>query len=31
VALYDTSGQMDNVDINDYLVSSLQDSLSRVD
>lgn len=31
VALYDTSGQMDNVDINDYLVSSLQDPLSRVD
>ncbi len=31
VALYDTSGQMNNVDINDYLVSSLQDPLSRVD
>lgn len=31
VALYDTSGQMDNVDINDYLVSALQDPLSRVD
>jgi multidrug efflux pump len=31
VALYDTGGQMDNVDINDYLVSALQDPLSRVD
>ncbi|MDW5503375.1 efflux RND transporter permease subunit [Pseudomonas lundensis] len=31
VALYDTSGQMDNVDINDFLASSLQDPLSRVD
>ncbi|WP_269935514.1 efflux RND transporter permease subunit [Serratia liquefaciens] len=31
VALYDTSGRMDNVDINDFLVSSLQDPLSRVD
>lgn len=31
VALYDTSGQMDNVDINDFLASTLQDPLSRVD
>lgn len=31
VALYDTQGRMDSVDINDFLVSSLQDPLSRVD
>ncbi|WP_058912704.1 efflux RND transporter permease subunit [Entomohabitans teleogrylli] len=31
VALYDKSGRMSAVDINDYLVSSLQDPLSRVD
>lgn len=31
VALYDTSRQLDNIDINDFLVSNLQDSLSRVD
>lgn len=31
VALYDTTRRMSNVDINDFLVSSLQDPLSRVD
>jgi len=31
VALYDTSRNLTNIDINDYLVSNLQDPLSRVD
>ncbi|XXD07798.1 multidrug efflux RND transporter permease subunit [Klebsiella sp. R445] len=31
VALYDTTGQLTNIDINDFLVSTLQDPLSRVD
>jgi len=31
VSLYDTSRKMSSVDINDFLVSSLQDPLSRVD
>lgn len=31
VALYDTSRSLSNIDINDYLISNLQDPLSRVD
>ncbi|MEG5888199.1 efflux RND transporter permease subunit [Enterobacter ludwigii] len=31
VALYDTSRKLTNIDINDYLISNLQDPLSRVD
>lgn len=31
VALYDPSRQLSNIDINDFLISNLQDPLSRVD
>ncbi|WP_045760566.1 efflux RND transporter permease subunit [Xanthomonas albilineans] len=31
VALYDTTDKLDNVDISDFLVSTLQDPISRID